>query len=80
MKFLVPLSLAAALACIAAPAEKKLVIVRPLLSQMEDGAPVSSGFEFLPGETIHFSCQVEGYKKGNTKLLGEVPYAALPSP
>ena len=30
---------------------------------MEDGAPVSSGFEFLPGETIHFSCQVEGYKK-----------------
>jgi hypothetical protein len=41
--------------------------VRPLLSQAEDGAPVSSGFDFLPGETIHFSCQVEGYKKTEDK-------------
>ena len=63
MKFSVPLCLTAVLVCFAAPEEKKLAIVRPLLSQMEDGAPVSSGFEFLPGETIHFSCQVEGYKK-----------------
>jgi hypothetical protein len=68
MKFLVPLSLIAAVVCMAAPAEKKLALVRPLLSQMEDGAPVSSGFEFLPGETIHFSCQVEGYKKVEDKL------------
>ena len=67
MKFLVPLSLTAAVVCVAAPAEKKLAIVRPLLSQMEDGAPVSSGFEFVPGETIHFSCQVEGYKKVEDK-------------
>ena len=63
MKFLVILSLTAAVVCLAAPAEKKLAIVRPLLSEMEDGAPVSSGFEFVPGETIHFSCQIEGYKK-----------------
>jgi len=63
MKFLVFLSLTAAVVCIGAPEEKKLAIVRPLLSQMEDGAPVSSGFEFLPGETVHFSCHVEGYKK-----------------
>jgi hypothetical protein len=66
MKFLV-LSLAAAVGCLAAPAVKKLAIVRPLLSQMEDGAPVSSGYEFLPGETIHFSCQVEGYQKVEDK-------------
>jgi hypothetical protein len=60
-------SLTAALVCLAAPAAKKLAIVRPLLSQMEDGAPVSSGYEFLPGETIHFSCQVEGYQKVEDK-------------
>ncbi len=63
MKFLVCLSLTAAGVCLAAPAEKTLAIVRPLLSQMEDGAPVSSGYEFLPGETIHFSCQIQGYQK-----------------
>jgi hypothetical protein len=62
MKFSFSLLLAATLASIAAPADKKLAIVRPLLSQTEDGAPVSSGFEFVPGETIHFSCQIEGYK------------------
>jgi hypothetical protein len=66
MKFLA-LSLTAAVVCLAAPAAKKLAIVRPLLSQMEDGAPVSSGYEFLPGETIHFSCQVEGYQKVEDK-------------
>jgi hypothetical protein len=68
MKFLVPLLLMAALPRIAAPQDKKLAIVRPLLSQAEDGAPVSSGFEFLPGETIHFSCQIEGYKKIEEKF------------
>jgi len=67
MKFLVLLSLTAAVVCLAAPAEKKLAIVRPLLSQIEDGAPVSSGYEFLPGETIHFTCQIEGYRKMEDK-------------
>jgi hypothetical protein len=67
MKFLVLLSLTAAVMCPAAPAEKKLAIVRPLLSQIEDGAPVSSGYEFLPGETIHFTCQIEGYRKMEDK-------------
>ena len=71
MKFLVFLSLTAAVVCIGAPEEKKLAIVRPLLSQMEDGAPVSSGFEFLPGETVHFSCHVEGYKKLEDKSEAE---------
>ncbi len=59
--------LLAALACFAAPEEKKLAVVRPLFSQMEDGAPVSSGFQFVPGETIHFSCQIEGYKRSENK-------------
>ena len=63
MKFPAPLLFAATFSCLAAPAEKKLAIVQPLLSQIEDGAPVSSGYEFLAGETIHFSCRVEGFKK-----------------
>ena len=63
MKFLVSFLLTGVLSCVAAPEEKKLAILRPVFSQMEDGAPVSTGFEFLPGETIHFSCQIEGYKK-----------------
>src|ERR1700676_1368728 len=63
MKILVPLLLTAVLLSHAAPAEKQLAIARRMLSQTEEGAPVSSGFEFIPGETIHFSCQIEGYKK-----------------
>jgi len=53
----------AALACLAATPEKKLAIVRPALAQTEDGPPVASDYEFLPGETVYFSCQAEGYKK-----------------
>jgi hypothetical protein len=63
MKSSLCLSFLFATMCSAAPAEQKLAIVQPVLSQMEDGAPVSSTYEFLPGETIHFSCRVEGYKK-----------------
>ena len=66
MKFLLSIPLLAA-AVLAARAETKLAIVRPMLSQMEDGAPVSSGYEFLPGETVHFSCQIEGYKRTEDK-------------
>jgi hypothetical protein len=66
MKLLVA-CLLTALTGFGAPAEKKLAIVRPLFSQMEDGTPVSQGFQFFPGETIHFSCQVEGYKRSENK-------------
>jgi hypothetical protein len=47
----------------AAPADKKLAIVRMALAQSEDGALVGSGSAFVPGETVFFSCQVEGYTK-----------------
>ena len=66
MKFLLSIPLLAA-AVLSARAETKLAIVRPMLSQIEDGAPVSSGYEFLPGETVHFSCQIEGYKRTEDK-------------
>ena len=55
--------MAAALACVAATPEKKLAIVRPVLAQTEDGPPVASDYEFLPGETVYFACQAEGYKR-----------------
>src|SRR5579872_2393602 len=48
---------------LAAPADKKFGIVRVFFSQIEDGPPVASDYQFLPGETIYFSCQAEGYKK-----------------
>src|SRR5437879_13302773 len=47
----------------AAPAQKKLAIVRMAFSQSEDGEVVSSKYQFLGGEVLYFSCQVEGYTK-----------------
>ena len=47
----------------AAPAQKKFGIVRLAFSQSEDGEVVSSKYEFLGGEVLYFSCQVEGYTK-----------------
>jgi hypothetical protein len=47
--------------CLAAPAS--LVIVHPVFAQSEDGPPVASGFEFVPGDTIYFSCRVSGYRR-----------------
>jgi len=47
----------------AAPAPKKLAIVRMAFSQSEDGEVVSSKYQFLGGEVLYFSCQVEGYAK-----------------
>jgi hypothetical protein len=46
-----------------APAEKKLAIVAAAFAESEDGAAAVSGDEFLPGETLFFRCQVEGYKR-----------------
>jgi hypothetical protein len=63
MRTAVAVLMAAALACVAATPEKKLAIIRPVLAQTEDGPPVASDYEFLPGETVYFACQAEGYKK-----------------
>jgi hypothetical protein len=46
-----------------APAQKKLAIVKLVFSQSEDGEVVSSKYQFLGGEVLYFSCQVEGYTK-----------------
>lgn len=64
MRSAVAVLLAAAFVGLCAPApEKKLAIVRPTFAQTEDGPPVASDYEFLPGETVYFSCQAEGYKR-----------------
>lgn len=55
--------LAAPLVCLAATPEKKLTIVHAAFAQSEDGPPVASDFQFVPGDTIFFSCQTAGYKK-----------------
>ena len=44
----------------AAPA---LQIVKPIISQMEGGTSDPPGFEHVPGETLYFSCRVDGYFK-----------------
>ena len=49
--------------CIARAADKPLAIVHPVFARSEDGAPEASDEEFVPGETVHFSCQAEGYRK-----------------
>jgi hypothetical protein len=58
-------SLAAALVlafgCLAA--DKPLAIVHAVFSTSEDGPPEASDEEYFPGETIHFSCQAEGFRK-----------------
>lgn len=63
MRFVAAVFVAAQLMCWAAPADKKFAIVRSMFSQSEDGPPVASDYQFLPGETVYFSCQTEGYKK-----------------
>ena len=63
MRWIAAVFVAAGLVCLAAPADKKLTIVRDTFSQSEDGPPVASDYEFLPGETVYFSCQTDGYKK-----------------
>ena len=44
----------------AAPA---LEIVRPIVSQMDGGAPAPAGFEHVAGEIIWMQCRVAGYSK-----------------
>ncbi len=66
MKPLLPiLWLATALLSTAAPAEKKLAIVKLAFAQSEDGPALASTYQFLAGESVFFSCLVEGYTKSD---------------
>jgi hypothetical protein len=50
-------------ATLASAADKPLAVGHAVFARAEDGAPEASDEDFVPGETIHFSCQVEGYRK-----------------
>jgi hypothetical protein len=50
----------------AAPA---LQIVKPVLSQMDGGAPDPPGFEHTPGEVVFFSCRIAGYTKSENEKV-----------
>jgi len=50
----------------AAPA---LQVVRPILSQMDGGAPDPPGFEHIPGEIVFFSCRIAGYTKNENEKV-----------
>ena len=53
----------APLALRAAPAERKLAVVGAVFAQIDDGPPTAVDDQFVPGETLFFRCQVEGYKR-----------------
>jgi len=62
MKGLLAAALTVPLA-LAAPVEKKLAIVAAAFAQTDDGTPAAHDDRFVPGETLFFRCQVEGFKK-----------------
>lgn len=69
MKLLLAAVLIVPLALRAAPAEKKLAIVATAFAQIDDGAAAAHDDQFVPGETLFFRCQVEGYKKSETNEI-----------
>jgi hypothetical protein len=50
----------------AAPA---LQVVRPVLSQMDGGAPDPPGFEHTSGEVVFFSCRIAGFTKSENEKV-----------
>lgn len=56
-------------------AQTTLKVVRPLVSQSEDGPPLEGGQAFQSGEQVFFSFQAENYKTGTTgkvQLTGHI--------
>ena len=46
-----------------------LQIVRPIISQMEDGVPEPASFEHVPGETLYFTCRFSGFSKTSEEKI-----------
>jgi len=44
-------------------------VVKPVLSQMEGGVPEPSGFQYVSGETLYFSCRVAGFTKSDEQKV-----------
>jgi hypothetical protein len=63
---------AAVLCAVSASAQPKLTFDRLALHQLEDGPVLAPSYQFVPGETVHFSCRLNGYttlKKGETQTV-----------
>jgi hypothetical protein len=54
-----------ALPCAASPSEKSFAVVHAAFARSEDGPPEAFDENFVPGETIYFSCRAEGYRKAD---------------
>jgi hypothetical protein len=63
------LLMGAALLSHAAPAEKKLALTRMVFAQTEDGPALASSYQFLAGESVFFSCLVDGYSKSDKQEI-----------
>ena len=57
--------LGAVLVLSAAPADQKLAIAHTAFAQSEDGPALAASYQFVSGETIFFSCLVEGYSRSD---------------
>jgi hypothetical protein len=51
----------AGFACLAQQPAAKLGVVRPTFHEREDGPPIPAGYEYYPGELMHFSFRIAGY-------------------
>lgn len=69
MKLLLAAVVIVPLALRAAPADKKLTIVATAFGQIDDGPAAAHDDQFVPGETLFFRCQVEGYKKSENNEI-----------
>jgi hypothetical protein len=50
-------------ACLAIAADQPLAIVHAVFATSEDGPPEAADQDYVPGQTIYYSCQIEGYRK-----------------
>jgi len=63
MKSALFLLLVPVLALHAAPPEKKLEVVNAAFAQSDDGPAEPHDQQFVPGETLFFRCQVQGFRR-----------------
>ncbi|HEX4137450.1 MAG TPA: hypothetical protein VHY84_22765 [Bryobacteraceae bacterium] len=59
----------------ATPVVRTLRVIRPVISQSEDGPAIESGASFVPGDIAFFSFQVENYRisaTGKVQLAGHI--------
>jgi hypothetical protein len=61
MRLILVLAFALARSLLAAPAP--FALVRPIISDSDGGAALPKAYEYVPGETLFFSCRISGYRQ-----------------